>query len=133
MEQLPGGVVDGGDVVGVEGMAKPEGVGQAAQGDEGGMTGAIDQEGAPSDHMQKQDRSEEATETPLLSGIEALPDRPHQRRHVHLLLADPAVFLVTAYQELVAITTMQPHPIFVKAPPVLLAAVRNNSGHPTRS
>src|ERR1700704_2853222 len=81
LEQLPGGVVDGRDVIGVEGMPKAEGVGQAAQGEEGRVTCAVGQQGSPADEMNEGARPVEAAEPDPLSGIEGstqgLTDRCH--------------------------------------------------------
>jgi hypothetical protein len=75
LQELAGGVVDGRDVIGVEGVPQPECIGEAAQSQETRMLGAIHQEQPPSDYVQKAHRSEEAAETGTLSRIKGSPDQ----------------------------------------------------------
>src|SRR5262249_13809534 len=81
LEQLAGCVVDGRDVVGVESVAEPEGVGQSAQGEEGRMPGAVGEEAAEADDVEEHDRAVEATEAPALAAVEAAGHGLDGRRH----------------------------------------------------
>jgi hypothetical protein len=53
------GVVDGGDVVGVEGMTQAQAVGQGAKTGHRGEAGSIKEEEAPCDRVQQTDEAEE--------------------------------------------------------------------------
>jgi len=71
----PVGVVDGRDVVGVEGVAQPERVGQTAKGQEARMLDAIREEQSPTGQVQKPDRAEEGAQARTLTRIEGPPDQ----------------------------------------------------------
>jgi hypothetical protein len=91
VDQLARGVVDGGDVIGVERVAHPEGVGQYARADTEGF-GPIDMEvaaqgctqHAPPEDMQSDDGECHPTETRPLLGGETVTDAGEPgRAHLH--------------------------------------------------
>src|SRR5207248_9680639 len=84
LERLAGGVVDGRDVVGVEGMAQAERVGQPAQGQERRMPGAVGQERADTRHVNGRDGQTEATQAPTFGSIEDLFQTQHLRTRLRL-------------------------------------------------
>ena len=79
LQQLAGRVVDRRDVVGIEGMAQAECVGEAAEAQEGRVVPAIQQEQSPTDHMQDANPAEEGAQPQPRSAIERAGQfRPHQ-------------------------------------------------------
>lgn len=59
-DEAPGGEVDGGDVVGVEGVAKAEDVGKGGRADEGGMAGEGPGDDGPGDEVDEEDEGDDA-------------------------------------------------------------------------
>src|SRR5713226_1839545 len=86
LEKLPGGVVDGCDVVRVERVPQPECIGEAAQSQKTRMLGAVRQEQPPSDHVQHAHRSEKAAQAGTLTRIKGSPDKGPECRHVRSLI-----------------------------------------------
>src|SRR2546428_10239251 len=106
LEQLPRGVVDGRDVIGVEGMPQAEGVGQASEAEEGWMTSAVCQQGSPADEMDEGDSPVEAAKPDPLSRIEGSTKRLTDRRHSHLSVVARSLALMSPplYQEWIAVS-----------------------------
>ena len=64
-------------MIGVEGVAQAEGVGERAEPDEHGLGGGEVQEQAPADDVQSDDRSSEAGQPPPLSRRERFANSSH--------------------------------------------------------
>src|SRR4029077_1261850 len=82
LEQLSRGVVDGGDVVGVEGVPEAEGVCQPAQCKDRRMGGAVNEQEAPAGNVEQADAAEEARQPAALAPIEGLTEKSRHRGHV---------------------------------------------------
>jgi len=70
LHELPGRVVDGRDVVGVERVAQPEGVSEAAQRQDRGVAVAIEDQESPSGDMEQAYPAEERRQAAALSPVE---------------------------------------------------------------
>src|SRR5712692_10602557 len=102
LEKLPGGVVDGCNVVRVERVPQAKCIGEAAQSQKTRMLGAVGQEQPPSDHVQHAHRSEKATQAGTLTRIKGSPDQGPGGRHVRSLI-------VTATESQLGIQLGLPH------------------------
>src|SRR5581483_11260946 len=81
LKQLPSRVVDRRDVVGVEGVAQPEAIGQEPQAKQSRVAWRLQEQKAPANEVEQGDNAEKAPEAEPLATVEVLRNRAKNRSH----------------------------------------------------